>query len=670
MEKIRDFFRKANPIGDVATILLLPIVLAYYEIVFKIATVGGFFSIGTLFTVIFSFAAGLILYLLASIAKNRKTNRIVTAVIMIVFAVLFLVEYFIFKQFKIFYDVNTVLGGAGGVITGFWKETLVLIFSFDGILKVVLYFLPVVIYFIIGKEYLPARGTNACRRILAAVLAVVITLVNAGCVRISPIKAKYSSEYTFQDAVANFGLLTAIRLDIFKGDGNSEFDDPTNDNPSSEPTDDPVVYGYNKMDIDFEALAKTGNSKQKSLDQYISGLTPSKQNEYTGMFKGKNLIMITAEAFTAEAIDKDFTPTLYRMATKGINFTDYYQPASAGTTGGEYQNIFGLLPSEGGKSFKKTVNYNNYFTMGNQLNRLGYFGQAFHNNSYTFYDRNKTHVNLGYSAGFMGYGNGMEEYVKNCWPQSDLEMMQGTFPLYSDKEHFNIYYMSVSGHNNYNLSGNSMTKKNWEYINSFDKLSGYSDTVKGYFAANVELDKAMEYLIGALEEKGLANDTVICISADHFPYGLDANGKLGNMPYLSELYGYNVTTIMNRDHNRLILWSGCLEDKEPIIVSSPTFSLDIVPTLSNLFGTEFDSRFFPGRDVFSDAEALVFNSGYDWKTDLGTYTSSTGKFVAKEGVEVPEDYVSRMKSIVKNKIKYCADVLATDYYAHVFGKNK
>ncbi|MCQ2406892.1 MAG: sulfatase-like hydrolase/transferase, partial [Oscillospiraceae bacterium] len=313
------------------------------------------------------------------------------------------------------------------------------------------------------------------------------------------------------------------------------------------------------------------------------------------------------------------------MATKGINFTDYYQPASAGATGGEYQNIFGLLPSEGGKSFKKTVNYNNYFTMGKQLNRLGYFGQAFHNNSYTFYDRNKTHVNLGYSAGFMGYGNGMEEYVKNCWPQSDLEMMQGTFPLYSDKEHFNIYYMSVSGHNNYNLSGNSMTKKNWEYINSFDKLSGYSDTVKGYFAANVELDKAMEYLIGALEEKGLANDTVICISADHFPYGLDANGKLGNMPYLSELYGYNVTTIMNRDHNRLILWSGCLEDKEPIIVSSPTFSLDIVPTLSNLFGTEFDSRFFPGRDVFSDAEALVFNSGYDWKTDLGTYTSSTGK---------------------------------------------
>jgi len=120
----------------------------------------------------------------------------------------------------------------------------------------------------------------------------------------------------------------------------------------------------------------------------------------------------------------------------------------------------------------------------------------------------------------------------------------------------------------------------------------------------------------------------------------------------------------------LILWSGCLEDMEPIIVDTPTSSLDIVPTLSNLFGTEFDSRLFPGRDVFSNAEALMFNLNYDWKTDKGSYNASTGKFMPDEGVVIPEeyydDYIKRIKSVVRNKVNYCRGVLETDYFRVLF----
>ena len=77
--------------------------------------------------------------------------------------------------------------------------------------------------------------------------------------------------------------------------------------------------------------------------------------------------------------------------------------------------MFGMLPTSGGMSFKKTANTYNYMTIGSQLNRLGYYGKAYHNNSYTYYSRNLTHINLGYSDGFMGYGNGMEAYVKNVF---------------------------------------------------------------------------------------------------------------------------------------------------------------------------------------------------------------------------------------------------------------
>ena len=194
-----------------------------------------------------------------------------------------------------------------------------------------------------------------------------------------------------------------------------------------------------------------------------------------------------------------------------------------------------------------------------------------------------------------------------------------------------------------------------------------SDPGKGYLAANLDLEYAMEYVIATLEEKGIADDTVICISAAHFPYGLDNDAKLGNMPYLSELYGYEVNNYIQRDHNRLIIWSGCLEKEDPIVVDSPTFSLDILPTLSNLFGTEFDSRLMPGRDVFSDAEAIIFNTGYDWKTDLGTYISSSGTFTPKDdSTEIPEGYVDRIKAIVRNKIKYCSGALETDYLSYLF----
>ncbi|MBR5266381.1 MAG: LTA synthase family protein, partial [Clostridia bacterium] len=492
----------------------------------------------------------------------------------------------------------------------------------------------------------------------------------------------YSEQYNFQSAVGNFGLMTGIRLDLTNSNKSAggAFEDvtidlPPTNAPTEAPTENnveeveateatteaPKEFDFNVMELNLD---KEGSAEIEELDNYVASLTPSKQNEYTGLFEGKNLIMISAEAFSKEVIDKDLTPTLYRMATKGIVFNDYYQPASAGTTGGEYQNIFAMMPTDGGMSFKNTADNLNYFTMGSQLDRLGYYGKAFHNNSYTYYSRDITHNNLGYSDGFMGYGNGMEEFVQNKWPQSDLEMIQGTLPTYIDKQPFNVYYMSVSGHSDYTKSSNSMTVKNWSRVEHLP----YSDDVKGYFAANLEFEDAMAHLVKELENKGIADDTVICIATDHFPYGLDEDGKLGDMPNLSELYGYNVTDMFERDHSALIIWSGCLEYMEPIVIDAPTFSLDIVPTLSNLFGTEYDSRLFVGRDVLSDAPAVVFNSNYDWKTEYGTYFSSKGEFIPKdESVELPENYISSVKSIVRNKMRFCEGVLTHDYFRHLFG---
>jgi len=435
---------------------------------------------------------------------------------------------------------------------------------------------------------------------------------------------------------------------------------------TTEKTGTPVSFSeeYSQLDYDFTDLLNSSDSEVKQLTQYITSLEASRKNEYTGLFKGKNLIVITAEAFCAEAIDETLTPTLYRLANQGIQFTDYYQQASAGTTGGEYQILFGLLPTRGGQSFKQTADHTNYFTLGSQLNRLGYNGWAFHNHTYTYYSRNLTHNNLGYSHGFMGMGNGMEKYVKNLWPESDYEMFKNTVPMYILSQPFNVYYMTVSGHGSYDYATNAMVRKHWSEVKN---LSQYTDPVKGYYACTLDLEAGLASLVEQLEAANIADETVIVLTSDHFPYGLDNDAGLGNMPYLSELYGYNVKTPFQRDHNRLIIWSGCLEDNDPIVVNSPISSLDILPTLSNLFGTEWDSRLFPGRDVFSDAMPLVFNITYDWKTELGTYDATTKTFTpVSSDVTIPDGYVDSIRTIVRNKINLCKLMLSTDYFSYLY----
>lgn len=654
--------------------LIFPISVFYYETVFCFATAGQYFKMGLLYTLLFSISAGFIGYLISTIFKKKIVNTWVTCVTLALTAVFFLVEYFTYRYFNIFYDINTIVGGAKDAASGFGDIIFQLIFSLEGLFVIFLFFLPTILYAIFGRKYVPALCAGMAKRITAAIFVVLFYALSILTVSFNSVyNATYGDEYNFQSAVSYFGLVTGVRLDLqnyFFGDADSfenvetlaPMGNSTNTSSSLSSSEDETVkdYGYNMLNLD---LSGGSSSSIKELNSYVGSLTPSKKNEYTGLFKGKNLIMITAEAFTAEAIDPVLTPTLYRLSTKGINFTDYYQPASSGTTGGEYQNIFGMMPTAGGMSFKNTADNLNYFTMGSQLDRLGYYGMAYHNNSYTYYSRHKTHVNLGYSGGFMGYGNGMEQYVKNSWPQSDLQMIEGTLPTYIDKQPFNIYYMSVSGHSGYNRLGNAMCSKNYKRVEHLN----CSEDIKCYYAANLELEDAMAHLVSQLEAKGIADDTVICISSDHFPYGLDQKGSLGNMPNLSELYGYNVTNLFQRDHSRLIIWSGCLEDKEPIIVSEPTFSLDIVPTLSNLFGTEYDSRLFVGRDVFSDAPALVFNMNYDFKTELGTYYASKNEFVPKDDtVNIPDDYVKTTKSIIRNKIRFCSGVLNNDYFAAHF----
>ncbi len=433
---------------------------------------------------------------------------------------------------------------------------------------------------------------------------------------------------------------------------------------------EPVVYGKNKMDINFKKLAKKEKNKTyKELDTYVASLKASKQNKYTGLFKGKNLILICAEAFSDAAINEELTPTLYRLAHNGFYFSDYYQPQWGGSTStGEFSFVMGLAPMNSVQTMLDAKNNNNYFTMGNQLQRLGYYSIAYHDGTYTYYDRNKTHKNLGYDE-FSAYGNGLED-ITGLWT-GDGPLLEKTLDTYIDKQPFSIYYMTVSGHFPYKHSDSKVKK----YQKKVKKVLGdsYKQTTLDYYCYQMELEAGLKAMVKKLEKAGIADDTVICLTADHYPYGLSKSSTYGNSEdYLSDLYGYSPKTPWERDRNACIIWSGCLENENKDMaceISDPTYSLDIVPTLSNLFGTEYDSRLLVGRDVFSDTEPLVLWSGYSWMTKEGKYDASTGKYYPNEGYKKDKKYIEKMNQIVTNKLKFSKDVVNSDYYRELFGED-
>ena len=451
----------------------------------------------------------------------------------------------------------------------------------------------------------------------------------------------------------------------------------TDNSENSEIIAEPIEYDYNAY-VDFASLIENENNQTtKKMHEYFGSLEPTMQNEYTGYFEGKNLIFMSVEAFCPYAIDKDFTPTLYKLANEGFVFENYYQPSwSLSTTGGEFANMTGVIPEwiDTGNSFIASEDKYMPYSLAHLLGGMGYSCKAYHNNSFDYYERDKTHPNLGYD--YKGIGNGLK-LEHDYWPNSDLEMMRATLPeiIAESKETgvpFHTYYMTVSGHCNYNWGGNYMSRKNKDA--AVEAYPDASTQVQAYMACNLEFEYACKYILEELEKEGILEDTVICFTADHYPYAMSE----GSVDYYKELSGIDDSPrSISRYKNSLILY--CASMEEPVIVDTPCYSVDIVPTLDNLFNVKYDSRLYSGRDIFatnyepdevSSSMPLVIvpiGNKYSFVTATGEYDSVTKEFKANPGIYIDEEeYVKEVQSMIQNKWTYAKLIITNDYYRKVF----
>ncbi len=667
---MKHLYIKPNQLSSTYFVYLFMLSYSLFsEIIFSLSINAGF----SVYKFLFSFSIGLFLLFIGAIIPNKKLAFVLQSVFSVIFNIIYISQLIYYTIFGTPYFIAS-LGGAGDAFefvdvainalgTHWWAYILMLLQI------VVLFTLYRVQFLKVSFERIHKIVVSSVFALFAILSIVIPSFFTSG---LNSPRYLLFNEFVPLSSMETFGMPVCMALDVkysvfgaqeFSGDtqvniltSESEPEEDGNAEPTPTPsptavpsaTPEPVVYEEQVLDLDF--TMEESDSTYLAMNEFFSQREPSLENEYTGMFEGKNLILITAEAFTPYFIDEELTPTLYKMQTEGFNFTNFYTPIwGVSTSDGEYVATTGLLPKSGVWSYTRVAENYMPFAFGNQFNSLGYESYAFHNHSYSYYNRDKSYPTMGYD--FYAKGHGLE--ITDQWPESDIELITQSTPYFMDAESFSVYYMTVSGHLEYNFMGNMMAYKNMEATSDLD----YSEVVRAYISCNLELEYAMTELLAQLEAAGKLEDTVIALSSDHYPYGLsdEEYAELRGVESLEKTFEFY--------ENAFLLWNSEME--EAITVDKYASSLDIAPTLSNLFNLEYDSRLFMGHDILSDSPALVVFADRSYITDKYMYNANTSEATLFEGQTVSAEEVSEMSEYVSQLFLNSARILDMDYYDYL-----
>ena len=607
---------------------------------------------GFLLKILFSFQFSLLFSFI--FLFNEKISRLLLNILMFIIPITYIVQYIYFDTFNNFLTLNMIFSSKQ--IVSFLSQIFNLLFN--NIFIIILFLVPLFLYFIFYKKIKLAK----INILLVVFIFQTVYLSSMFYIDLDKEEDIYSIRNLYHNINSNidnlkeFGVLTTIRLDIqrsllsFKEKSLYRYEDSSGNIMILD------TSKYNMIDIDFDLLIKNEKNEDiKEIHRYFKNTKPTKKNEYTGIFKDKNVIFIMGESFSSIAINEDITPTLYKIYNSGFKFNNFYTPLfPVSTSDGQYLTDTSLIPIEGKYSMSESSDKYLPYSYGNSFSSLGYKTYAYHNYDYNYYDRDKYFEATGFSN-YLGCGNGLEKRI-DCSIKfsSDYEMVKETINDYVNEERFFAYYVTMSGHMNYDDTNNNVVK-NWDIV----KELSYSDEAKGYLATQIELDKALEEMIRVLDENGRLDDTVIVLVGDHNPYGLSEE----DVRDLS-LYDINDYDI-DKYHMPFIIYDSTIENK--IEIDKYGSSLDVLPTILNLFGVEYDSRLLMGKDILSDSESFIIFSNRSFITNKGIYNSRKELFKSFDGKDKDySKYINDTKEEIYLKYRYSRLMLLNDYYKYIF----
>lgn len=401
--------------------------------------------------------------------------------------------------------------------------------------------------------------------------------------------------------------------------------------------------------------ALTNGETYQQLDAYYSASPKAnhESNAMTGAFAGKNLILVLLESIDTWLLTEDYMPNLYALQQGGINCADHYSPMfiSAGTFGSEYTVNTGLLAPTNGVNPKAYSTYAFPYSLANLFEAAGYTANSFHSASPSIYSRGIIHQNWGYEAYHSYVEMGMDDY------QLDSQMIRGYDQMVSDTPFFS-FLLTYSGHGPYTEAMDNISAPHWEEVYAAVKLdelpaSISEDDLQEYYRAvahAMETDAFIGELVESLTADGHLEDTVLIFFADHYCK------YMTNTELVMELKGAENSDLLCQ--TPFFIYSA---GTEPLTITKPTSTMDITPTIANLFDLDVNYAYYPGNDIFGEDGGYVIFRNYNWY-DGEIYYS------ADYDGEITE-YIADRSKTVRTSVNMAWDTLRCNYFAHLESGN-
>ncbi|MCF7926663.1 MAG: LTA synthase family protein [Candidatus Izimaplasma sp.] len=428
-----------------------------------------------------------------------------------------------------------------------------------------------------------------------------------------------------------------------------------------------ITYTQRDFFTLFRSDPLTQDAYEILLDDYYKNKYDHNNNIYTDIFEDKNLILIMAESLDTFAINKVLTPNLWYLKENYGYFENFYAPLYyRSTADSEFLVQTSMFPDKNVTLSMETYLDNEFpNTLPKLFQEQGYSTYSFHNYTDYFYPRSQFHINtLGYNQYWgseeLGLSSNFEEdsiIFNHTW-ESDFEMMELAVEKFIYDDRFFVNMLTVSGHFPYNDS-HEMAKE--EYLtrvdNYFDSLEDpveVDESIKYYLAVTMEFDKAIGYLMDRLDETNRLKDTVIMIFGDHYAYGLD------NKDIWDYTNKYKPDDDMMNIHKVPFL----LINEDPLLkgtTSNYMSTIDILPTVSNLFGLDANMKLFYGSDALSSRRNIIrFANGSFLSKDF-KYNALSEEYTVFNNL-VTKQYISEINRNFMNDYMYNLLTLKYDYY--------
>ncbi len=637
--------------------IFLCLFLSYFfiELTFKVITFKNILEWSTLRILIFNLSSSLLISFLLSFFKEKVVKIVI--LILVLFSGVYAITEMGFNNFMGNYMSFNAAGDGAGRVGEY-------VIEFIKYIKLEYYlclipFIIILIIFIRKKDILTYIKYDYKQRALLAIIIVFsyllgyTTLVIPFMQNSNQIKSNLKLYYEptlIELSLRQFGTNRFLTRDLIymvmpHNNNSSIIIDEEENNVEQKPEEPNYIREIDDTKWQ-ELMNNETNTNIKQLDEFYMSQNITSKNEYTGIFENKNLILIMVEAFDTIAINQDVAPTLYKMATEGFYFDNYYTPKYSCTTGeSEYIGLTSIIPSST-VCTPNTYRNNTYTdTIFNLFNKKGYYSSSYHNWNDQFYSRTVLHQNMGSDKFYDVDALGIK--IIQGW-QSDYDLMTNSMPHFINQDKFFSFIITSSTHFPYDVDSTVVTR-NWNKVKDLN----YSTKIKRYLAKVAELDKGLEYLLSELQNQNKLDDTVIVLFGDHHPLKMGL-GELNSASSFNRYEGFN------EDRLPFIIYNSEIEGKT---ISTTASTFDILPTLANMFNLEYDPRLYVGKDIFSEDEKIVIFTNGSWATDKALYFSSTGKYeTLQDGVD--EEYINKINTKVSNWFTVSDLTLKTDYFKY------